>query len=60
MDNLRDLRYTLRVNKLLFHKYRYVADYDGRSANRDIELFIKRRVRDFEERHGVIDMDDLK
>ena len=33
-DNI--LRYTLRVNRTLFQKFRYVADYEGRSANRDL------------------------
>lgn len=27
-DNI--LRYTLRVNRTLFQKFRYVADYEGR------------------------------
>lgn len=50
------LRYTLRVNRVLFDKYRFVADYDGRSANRDIEQFIKQRVKKFEEKHGKIEV----
>lgn len=33
-DNI--LRYTLRVNRTLFQKFRYVADYEGRSANREL------------------------
>jgi predicted HicB family RNase H-like nuclease len=48
------MRYTLRVDRELFKKYRYVADYDGRSANRDIIQFIKQRVSKFEEKHGEI------
>ncbi len=57
----RDLvRYTLRMDRELFQKFRYVADYDGRSANRDIEMYIKRRVRDFEQKNGPIDPEDMK
>jgi len=48
------VRYTLRVDRELFRKFRYVADYDGRSANRDIEQYMKQRVREFEEKHGEI------
>ena len=48
------LRYTLRINRQLFQKFRYIAEYEGRSANKEIEQYIKRRVRDFEERHGAI------
>ena len=51
-DNI--LRYTLRVNRTLFQKFRYVADYEGRSANREIEQYIKQRVKSFEEEHGEI------
>ena len=48
------VRYTLRVNRALFKKFRYVADSEGRSANREIEQFMKLRVKEFEDEHGVI------
>ena len=48
------LRYTLRVERELFKKFRYVAEYEGRSANKEIEQFIKRHVAKFEEKHGEI------
>lgn len=48
------LRYTLRVDRLLFQKFKYVAEADGRSANKEIEQFIKKHVKDFEEKHGEI------
>lgn len=53
-DNL--LRYTLRVNKLIFAKFRYIANYEERSANKEIEHYIKKRVTKFEEIHGKIDI----
>lgn len=53
------IRYTLRVDKLLFRKFRYIADYDGRSANRALERYIKKCVQEFEEEHGKIAMEDL-
>ena len=53
-DNI--LRYTLRVNRTLFQKFRYIADYEGRSANREIEQYIKQRVKAFEEKHGEIEV----
>lgn len=55
-DNI--VRFTLRVNRSLFKKFRYIADYEGRSANREIEHYIKRRVMKFEEEHGTIVFDD--
>lgn len=51
-DNL--LRYTLRIDRLLFKKFRYVAEYNGHSANREIEQFIKIHVHKFETLHGQI------
>ena len=52
MDNM--LRYTLRVDRDLFGKFRYIAEYEGRSANKEIEQYIKRCVRAFEEENGEI------
>lgn len=54
MDNL--VRYTLRVNRILFRKFRYIADSEGRSANKEIEQYIKRRVAEYEKDHGKIDL----
>lgn len=48
------IRYTLRTDKLLFRKFRYVAEYEGRSANKEIEQFLKRHVAEFENEHGEI------
>ncbi len=51
------LRYTLRVDRNLFQKFRYVAEFEGRSANKEIEQFIKRHVAEFEKNHGEIKTD---
>jgi len=48
------VRYTLRVNRILFKKFRYIAESEGRSANREIEQFMKRVVRDYESENGEI------
>ena len=56
-DNM--IRYKLRTDKVLFRKFRYVAEYEGRSANKEIEQFIKRRVAEFEKEHGKISITDL-
>lgn len=52
------LRFTLRVDRLAFKKYRYIADYEGRSANRELEQHIKKRVQEFEAIHGKIELED--
>lgn len=48
------LRYTLRVNRLLFQKFRYVAGSEGRSANKKIEQYIRRQVAVYEKEFGEI------
>ena len=50
------LRYTLRVNKNLFKKFRYVAEYSGRSANKEIEQLMKIKVEKFEKEHEKIEL----
>lgn len=51
-DNLP--RYTLRIPQLLLDKLGFIAEYEGRTKNKEIEQLIKRRVDEFEETHGKI------
>ncbi len=51
------VRYTLRVDRKLFAKFRYVAEYEGRSANKEIEQYLKRCVAEFENEHGKIEIE---
>ena len=46
MDN-KLLRYTLRVDRVLFQKFRYIAESEGRSANKEIEQYMKKRVAEY-------------
>lgn len=50
------LRYTLRVDRVLFQKFRYVAESEGRSANKEIEQFLKKHVAEYEDKHGKIEV----
>lgn len=52
-------RYTLRIPQTLLNKIRYIAEENGRSANREIELLIKQRIRDYENENGTISPTDL-
>lgn len=47
-------RFTLRVEPELLEKLGYVAEYEGRTKNRELEQLIKRRIREFEAEHGEI------
>ena len=52
-DNL--LRFTLRINPILMKKLAYIAEFEGRTKNKEIEQLIKKRIAEFEEDHGKID-----
>lgn len=54
-DNLP--RYTLRVSTLLLKKLEYVAEFHGRTKNKEIEMLIRRHIAEFESVHGPIDAD---
>jgi len=47
-------RYTLRVPQELLDKLGYIAEYKGRTKNREIEQLIKKRIAEFEAKHGPI------
>lgn len=43
-------RFTLRVPKELLEKFGYIASYNGRTKNKELELMIKSRISSFEEK----------
>ncbi len=47
-------RYTLRVAPELLEKLAYIAEYEGRTKNRELEQMIKQRIAAFEREHGAI------
>lgn len=53
-------RYTLRIPQILLDKIGYIAEENGRSANREIELLIKQRIKEYEKENGEISPSDLK
>ena len=50
-------RYTLRVEQELLDKLGYIAEYEGRTKNKELEQMIKKRIRDFEAEHGPIEVE---
>lgn len=51
-------RYTLRIPQEYLDKMRYIAEENGRSANKEIELMIKQRIKDYESANGEIILSD--
>lgn len=47
-------QFTIRIDPILLSKLRYIAEYNARSANREVEMLIKKHVEKFEQTHGKI------
>lgn len=47
-------QFTVRIEPSLLAKFRYIAEFNLRSANREAELLIKQHIEEFEKEHGVI------
>ena len=45
---------SIRIDEELLHKLHVVADYEGRSANSQILVLIRKCVEEYEEKHGKI------
>lgn len=50
-------KFTLRIDAELLKKFRFVADYNARSANRELEVLMKKHIADFEKDNGKITFD---
>lgn len=57
MTSAETVKFTLRTEKDLLNKFRYVADYNARSANRELEFLMKNHIAEFEKEHGKITLD---
>ena len=49
-------RYTLRVEQELLDKLGYIAEFEGRTKNRELEQMIKKRIAEFEKENGKIEI----
>lgn len=52
--------YALRIPVPLMDKLKYIAQRNGRSANKEIEQLIIKHVSEFERLHGEIDNDAIE
>ena len=50
--------YALRIPVSTMNKLKYIAEYNGRSANKEIEQLILRHIADYEKEHGPIPSDE--
>lgn len=47
-------RYSLRMNRILLNKLEYIAEFEGRSKNKEIEQIVRKYIQEFEAEHGEI------
>ena len=51
---VKKLKFTVRVEEDLLRKFGYVAEYNARSTNREVEFLMRKRIIEFEKIHGRI------
>ena len=56
MANITKKSLSIRIDDDLLDKLHIVADYEGRSANGQILVLIRRCVEQYEKEHGVISL----
>ena len=49
-------KFTIRIEPKLLKKFRVVAEYNARSANRELEVLMRKYVSEFEKLHGKIEV----
>lgn len=49
-------RYTLRIDPDLLEKLGYIAEYEGRTKNKELERLVKLHIAKFEQEHGKIEL----
>ena len=47
-------KFTLRIDSELLKKFHYIARYNAHSSNREIQLLMKRHVKNFEDKYDKI------
>ena len=48
----------LRIDEKTHYKLKFIADYEGRSINKQIIHLIHKCIREFEKENGIIEMTD--
>ncbi len=53
--NIHQSKFTLRIDKELLRKFRYIAEYNARSSNRELMILMSKYIADFEKKYGKIE-----
>ena len=57
MNQKEEVKFTLRLHLDAAQKLAYIADYYGRSQNRQINWLVKQCITEFEKDHGKIELE---
>ena len=50
--------FAIRIPQTKLNKLKYIAEYNARSANKEIEFLVDEHIRQFEKEHGEIILED--
>jgi hypothetical protein len=53
-------QYGLRIPTATMDKLKYIAEYNGRSANKEIEQLILGHIAEYEKEHGTISLEGFE
>lgn len=53
-------QFTLRIPREQLDKLKYVAEYNARSCNKEVELLIRNHIKKFENENGIITQKDIE
>ena len=54
------VKFSVRIHPETAKKLAYIAEYYGRSVNRQIDWLVKKAIAAFEREHGKIELADLE
>ena len=57
MDKQEKVRFTMRISQELLDKLGYIAEYNDRTKNKELERMIRGRVNAFEKKNGPIELE---
>ena len=49
-------KFTLRTDRVTLEKFRYVADNNFRTVNKELEMLMQKHIADYERTHGPIEL----
>lgn len=51
-------KFTLRTSREILEKFRYIADDNFRTVNKELEMLMQKHIAEYERKHGEIRLPD--